>query len=133
GLALGRLFEGPQRSYLDPLFESLVKLGVPAAVGGQLIDLPFPEGLDAEAQRAVLQSVLGGKLSARLQSFAALEGYLQEQAQRIGQRRMVLSGEYCRYRFDVVMPLLAKRDFVLTLEQQPGERVLRWSGVAHID
>ena len=133
GMALGRMFEGPARSYLDPLFEALVRLGVPASVGGQLIDLPSPEGLDADAQRVALQAVLGEELGARLQNFAALEAYMQEQAQRIGQRRMVLSGEYCRHGFGVVMPLLAKRDFVLTVEQPPGERLLRWSGVAHID
>lgn len=133
GRVLAEIFEGSPRRHLDPLFEGLVRLGVPASVGGQLIDMPSPDGLDGEAQRVALRSVLGRELGARLQSFEALEAYLQAQAQRIGQRRMVLSGEYCRYRLGVVLPLLANRNFVVTVEAAPGHRALRWSGVEHID
>lgn len=132
-VGLQRLFEGRHGSAVDPLYEALIKLGVPASVGGKVIDLPPPAGLDAQARHDAMHAVLGIELAARLDSFEALESYLQEQAQRIGQRRMILSGEYCQYGYSTVIPLAANRSFVLVVEQQRGADSLKWSGIEHID
>lgn len=121
------------REPVEQLHAALVALGVPALIDDRVV-LREPQGLGAQAEARLLDEALAPQLRAELADLPALRVYLEQQARRLGQKRLVMGTEHCAYAGERVIPLPGNRAFVLRLQRVgPWDARLRWAGVERIE
>ena len=132
--AVGALHSpGVAREPVEQLHATLVALGVPALVGERVL-VRDAAALDPQRQAELLDQALSPALRAELRDLPALQRYLEQQARRIGQKRLILGGEHCALAGERVLPVPGNRAFVLRLERASAwEPRLHWAGVERID
>lgn len=121
------------REPVEQLHAALVALGVPALIDDRVV-LREPQGLTAQAEARLLDAALAPELRAQLADLPALRVYLEQQARRLGQKRLVMGTEHCAYAGERVIALPGNRAFVLRLQRiGPWDARLRWAGVERIE
>lgn len=124
---------GVPREPVEQLHATLRQLGVPALVGDRVVVRNFLDTAP-QGEGQLLDEALTEALRAELVDLAALQGYLEQQARRAGQKRLVMGSEHCDFSGERVMPLPGNRAFVLRLQQaDPWQSALRLAGVERID
>lgn len=122
------------RAPVERVHAALVELGVPALLGDEVVVRPPPFHLAAQAQAELLDAALAPRLRADVGDLAALQAYLQAQARRAGQKRLIMSAEQCAHRGERVIPLPGNRAYVLRLEaRSPWGDELAFAGVERIE
>lgn len=121
------------RAPVEQLHAALVALGVPALVGDRVL-VRVPEGLSASAEARLLDEALTPGLRAEITDLQALQAYLDQQARRAGQKRLIMGTEHCDHAGERVIPMPGHRAFVLRLQQVSAwDTRLRWAGVERVE
>lgn len=121
------------REPVEQLHAALFALGLPALVGDR-VQARQAQALGAQEAARLLDEALSADLRAELTDLPALQVYLEQQARRVGQKRLVMGTEHCAHAGERVMPLPGNRSFVLRLQPTGAwDGRLRWAGVQRID